>query len=106
VAVPLQLREQVAGGGGRRFGLGLWIDFGERELGADAIEPVLDGGIADAEEFLHLLDGAVAADEGGDDNLATYRKTAKNAAIAEISFARGSLRDSALSAVFLRTSKF
>ena len=53
----------------RTLGLGFRIDLGEGQLRADAIEAVLDRGVADAEELLHLLDGAVAADERGDEDL-------------------------------------
>jgi hypothetical protein len=41
----------------------LWIDFWKREERADPVQTVLDGGVADAEELLHLLDGAMAPDE-------------------------------------------
>src|SRR5262249_49314208 len=36
---------------------------------ADAVQPVFDGGIADAEVLLHLLDGSVAAHERRDEHL-------------------------------------
>ena len=54
---------------GWSLGLGFWIDLGKGQERADAIEAVLDRGVADTEELLHLLDGAVAADERGDEDL-------------------------------------
>src|SRR6185436_6644032 len=53
----------------RRFGVGSLLDFHERQLTADPVQPVLDGWIADAEVLLHLLDRSVAADEGRHENL-------------------------------------
>ena len=38
-------------------------------LRGDAVQPRLDGGVADAEHLLHLLDRAVALHEGGDEDL-------------------------------------
>jgi hypothetical protein len=78
-----ELREQIAGGGDGRpatasvegtLGIGFRIDLGKGQLRPDAIEAVLDRGVADAEELLHLLDGAVAADEGGDEDLILGRQ--------------------------------
>src|SRR5690349_19260044 len=62
----LELREHVADRGRRVVGR---VDFRERKLAADPVKTVLDRGVADAEELLHLLDGAVAADEGRDEDL-------------------------------------
>src|ERR1700730_17864255 len=43
--------------------------FDKRQLAADLVEPVLDGGIADAEILLHLFDGSMAAHERRDEDL-------------------------------------
>ena len=45
------------------------VGFNELQLAGDAVEPCLDGGVADAEGLLHLLDGAVRAEEGDDEDL-------------------------------------
>src|SRR6185503_6315834 len=50
------------------------FDLHERQQRADAVQAILDGGVADTEELLHLLDGAVAADEGGDEGLVFSRQ--------------------------------
>src|SRR5437762_3558789 len=60
----LETGKQLARGRARRLALRRGrLDFHERKQRADAIQPVLDRGIADAEKLLHLLDRAVAADE-------------------------------------------
>ena len=51
------------GAGGR----GVVVD--EVKLAGDAVEPRFDGGIANAEGLLHLLDGAVGAEESDDEDL-------------------------------------
>ena len=56
------------------------LDFGEGQQRADPVQPVLDRGVADAEELLHLLDGAVAADERGDEDLVFGGEAARAAA--------------------------
>ena len=68
----LEARDETA----RRGTIGLLrrIDLGKRQQRADSVQPVLDRGVADAEELLHLLDGAVAADEGGDEHLIVGRQ--------------------------------
>ena len=61
-----ELVEDVLVGRGRVEGL--------VQLAGDGVEPVLHRGIADAEEALHLLDGAVVADEGHDEGLVLHRE--------------------------------
>jgi len=68
----LETGEQLARGRGRR--LRLRRDLDERQQRADAIQAVLDRRIAHAEELLHLLDGSVAAHEGGDERLVLARQ--------------------------------
>src|SRR5438093_5088014 len=65
----LEARQQFAGESrpARRRIAG--CDLRERQERTDAVQPVLDRRVADAEELLHLLDGAVAADEGRDEDL-------------------------------------
>ena len=50
-------------------GIGLDVDLDKLELRGDAVQPVLDGGVAHAECLLHLLDRAVAAHELADEDL-------------------------------------
>jgi hypothetical protein len=45
------------------------VGFDKFKAAGDAVQPSLDGGITDAEDLLHFLDRAVAADEGGDEDL-------------------------------------
>ena len=45
------------------------IGFDKLQLAGDAVEARFDGGIADAEGLLHVLDGAVAAEKGNDEDL-------------------------------------
>tara|TARA_B100000809_G_scaffold44114_2_gene38409 strand:- start:796 stop:1296 length:501 start_codon:yes stop_codon:yes gene_type:complete len=58
----LQLGEDL-----RLARLGVAVD--ELELPGDPVQPVLDRGVADAKNPLHLFDGAVAAEEGDDKDL-------------------------------------
>src|SRR5450432_2523121 len=51
-------------GSGRR---GIGVD--KFQAACDAVEPGFDGRIADSEDFLHLFDGAMAADKGRHENL-------------------------------------
>src|SRR5580765_423486 len=53
----------------RRLGLRTLLDLHERQLAADLVQPVFDGGIADAEVLLHLLDRSVATHERRDEYL-------------------------------------
>src|SRR5581483_364552 len=57
---PFQLQEHLAGRPPWRCRR---LDLRKREPFANPIEPVLDGGIADAEQLLHVFDGSVAANE-------------------------------------------
>ena len=65
-------------GGGYLSGLELGDHFGlrwdrvalyELQLAGKSVQPVLDGGIADAEYPLHLLDRSVTAQKGDDEYL-------------------------------------
>src|SRR5215471_3111091 len=46
-----------------RLGVRSLFDFHERQLTADLVQAVFDGGITDAEILLHLLDRSVAPNE-------------------------------------------
>ena len=51
------------------MGDGDGIGFDKLQLAGDAVQARFDGGIADAEGLLHLLDGAVGAKKGDDEDL-------------------------------------
>jgi hypothetical protein len=53
------------------------VGFNELQLAGDAVEAGLDGGVANAEGLLHLLDGAVRAEEGDDEDLIFQAQTGK-----------------------------
>src|SRR5437899_712519 len=65
----LEARQQFAGGDRPAWRRNAGRHLGEGQQRADPVQSVLDRGVADAEELLHLLDGAVAADECGDEDL-------------------------------------
>src|ERR1700693_1654712 len=46
-----------------------WVRFYKFQAARDAVEPGFDGRVADSENLLHLLDRAMATNEGGDKNL-------------------------------------
>src|ERR1039457_3753882 len=56
-----------------------WVRFYKFKAARDAVEPGFDGGVADSKDLFHLFDGAVAANEGGDENLVflTDRKSTR-----------------------------
>src|SRR5262249_29869027 len=58
-------------------GLGRWLHFDKRNQRANSIQTVLGGGVAAPEDLLHLLDGAVAANERGHDPLVFGREASK-----------------------------
>src|SRR5262245_49793232 len=65
----LEARQQFAGGGRLTWRRIAGCNLGKGQQRADPVQSVLDRRVADAEELLHLLDGAVAADERGDEDL-------------------------------------
>src|SRR5215471_6508320 len=61
--------ERRAGALRRRLGLRSLFDFHERQLTADLVQAVFDGGITDAEILLHLFDRSVAPNESRHEHL-------------------------------------
>src|SRR6266508_686618 len=68
------LEPRQKGGHRRRAFVGRRIDLGKGQQRANAVQSVLDGGVADAEKLFHLLDGAVTPHEGGDEDLILGRQ--------------------------------
>jgi hypothetical protein len=48
---------------------GRWVRFDKFQAARDASETGFDGGVAYTKNLLHFFDGAMTADESGDENL-------------------------------------
>src|SRR5262245_42149671 len=66
---PREALQHLAARRRRQLGLRSLLNFDKRQLAADPVQSILDGGVADAKVLLHLFDRSMAADERRDEHL-------------------------------------